>query len=291
MKEALRSSRIYELLPYRPHNCSAQECDPQNQLTLIKRGLCPVPYDPLCQDMYICKYGVIHECSRNGCLLEGFCPVSGASSNFDRELNDYNPDDNRTWASSGLVRHNDLSSQSQSSIATIATATRDRAEYIIDTLLYSPVRQKIIDQWNQARNKRVKKEKTAYVSSCESYPVNLVHLAMIETIHSRHHSLSILDKDQRVIDHYVHLVMRMYDNIQKVMVGKIDIDSVTLGVLYKMQHGISVDGEQMIQIDPFLAEHLPLQNDLPKFGIEKTKYTKGEKLIHQALEGKNYEPI
>jgi hypothetical protein len=208
-------------------------------------------------------------------MIDGPCLVSGASMIFDQIFDDYNPVNPKTWAAKETPAVKILDTKSQA---------RSKAEFIVDSLLYSPEREKICTQWSSVRNKRIQKEKNAYVQSCVNtncVPIDLIHLQMIATNTSSLPPLEILEKNQGLVDYYVGLVMNMYENVQKHLEEKVCIEAITLGLLYKMQQGKIIDGIVLIPIDDFLVRHLPLMNDLPKFGIDKKKFTKGEKLINQ----------
>ena len=67
---------------------------------------------------------------------------------------------------------------------------------------------------------------------------------------------------------------------------KSSIQAITVGTLYVMRQGYkSVDADvTILPLDPYLAQHLPIMNQLPRFGIEKNSFTKGQRLIHFTLD-------
>lgn len=271
MEEKRLKYRTFESLS---HMCRVPFCDPQNEMSLIKRGILNPPAI-LPDNVYICKYGVIHTCSEFTCMAEGTCPVSGASVGYVNEYSNYDPADPRTWEvnkdAKRPKRQND--------------ATEERIEYIIEELLYSPKRKKIHDKLYAQSQKLLKKEKTAYLKQCKSgggRRVNLIKLAMIITKHTpqRNGMNYMLDKDPVLVTKYTALILDIYEQIKKATNKKINVESVTLACLYKMQQG-GIQG--LLEPDVYLARNLPELAHLHEFGFNKTRFTDGEKLILQII--------
>ena len=269
-----------DVKPSIPHNCSIQFCDPLNATGLIKRGLM-VSSSHYPDNLYICKYGQVHECLPATCMAAEVCPVSGASYGVIEEYDFYDPDDARTWAKPGAPNNPTVK-------RTSAIDPYDRAFGMIDTILYSTHREHVHREWVTQQKKRAKKEKDHYAGECRTthVPVNLIKLLMIESHAGSNSSggLSILKRDVDVISRYAGYAVQVYRNVQTYVREKISIEAITLAVLYKMQQGMIVNDVTIIPLERFLLEHLPLINDLPKFKINKKLYTAGERLIFLMLE-------
>jgi len=273
MEKRLRGDRTFESLPTE-HMCRVPFCDPQNEIGLIKRGILKPPAILTETNAYICKYGVIHVCSEFTCMAEGTCPVSGASMGYVNEYSNYDPSDPRTWEvnkdAKKPKRQNDATAE-------------EKIEYIIEELLYSPKRKKIHDKLYAQSQKLMKKEKTNYLKQCKNAKeVNLIKLAMIITKHTTQRSGMnyMLEKYPILVTKYTALILDIYEQIKKVTNKKVNVESVTLACLYKMQQG-GVQG--LLEPDVYLARNLPELAHLHEFGFNKTRFTDGEKLILQII--------
>lgn len=271
--ERIFEARLHEIIPmeHPAEPCSVQCCDPQNEMALIRRGLLKGPCE--CPEfMYICKYGLIHECSpQSGCMFDGPCLVSGLTEGIVE-----NVVDEQSWL------------QSSTSIkSNVRPTLYSNIENIIETLLYSSVRERIYRDWDKQQSKRLRKYKEVYAQKCyrQGIPTNLIEMAMLED----HHYIScptrdVLNRDPDRVYAYTKAVADMYEKIQHLYKDeRICIESVTLGLLYKMQQGVIVDGKVLIPVDQFLVENLPLINNLNKFGLDKRKIGRGDKFILSTL--------
>jgi CRISPR/Cas system CMR-associated protein Cmr5 small subunit len=270
MEKTRLAYRTFESLS-QPHMCRVGFCDPQNEASLISRGILKPPAI-LPDNVYICKYGVIHTCSEFTCMAEGTCPVSGASMGYVNEYSNYDPLDPRTWEvnkdAKKPKRQND--------------AAEERIEYIIEELLYSQKRKKIHDKLYVQSQKLLKKEKTNYLKQCKNTrEVNLIKLAMIITKHTQKNGMNyMLERDTVLVTKYTALILDIYERIKKISNKKVNVEAVTLACLYKMQQG-GVQG--LLEPDIYLARNLPELAHLHEFGFNKTRFTDGEKLILQII--------
>lgn len=266
----LLNAKQFEIRPIfeQNHICSHNKCKPENESSMKKRGLLSINKPYVTNDrIFICMYGNIHECSIETCMNNDICPISGLSDGHVAEYSSYSRKDPRTFIKDKYKRKR---------------ITKDdiyeKAEYIIDCILYSNYRETINEKFRKQQTKLCNKEKNAYTK--EEYPVNLVQLAMIQDKYNvKILPLEILERDQQRIDYYTYLVTQMYSKIQTYMDDKISVEAITLGLLYKMKQGLKIDGITIIPIDIFLVENLPIMTDLPIFGMDKRNFTKGEKCI------------
>lgn len=274
--ERIFEARLNEIIPteHPPQPCSVACCDPQNEATLVKRGLIEGPLE--CPEfLFVCKFGSFHECKPGSeCMLDGPCLVSGLTDGLVHEYSDYNKDDFRTWSKPGA---------NEKKGHTVKPQLYSQIENIIETLLYSPVRQRIFQDWEKQEEKRLKKYKDVYVQKCAKRhkPTNLIEMAMMQ---ERHYNAcptnDVLNRDPDRVYAYTKSVADMYEKIQACYKDeRICIETVTLGLLYKMQQGVVMDGQVKIPADQFLVENLPLINNLSKFGLDKKKIGRGDKLI------------
>jgi len=252
-KEILLEERKYNLLPFHEHICSHLYCQPKNNPQINDK-------------LFLCKYGQFHLCLAE-CYEEEVCPISGCSNGYIEIYTDaYKQDHHKRPCVSG----EDVILQ---------------IEEIVEQLLYSHYRNIVNNNWVKKQQKCCKKEKNVYITQhYKTKPINLIQILMIESKYNNYKlPLQILQRDSEKIANYSHLVYQMYTNIKQYVQEKICIASITLCVLYKMQQGFSIDGVCIIPLDPYLTAHLPLINDLPQFGLDKKKFTKGEKIIKQLV--------
>lgn len=269
------------ILPFVSHECSVAFCDPVNSVGLLRRGV--VQEEKFSDSVYICKYGQIHDCSVSNCGLEESCAVSGICKEYIEEYADYNKHDSRTWYKEpeNVKVFGKRKKYNEADV-------RVRIEQIVETILYSSNRQKINEEILANHSKKVKREKDTYISECceKKIPVNLIKLMMIDSNNqtSNIHMLHILKKDPNVIARYVSIIIQIYKNAETYIEDKISPEAIALGVLYKMQQGMIVNGVVLIPLEKFLVDNLPLMNDLGKLKIDKKKYTIGERLIFTMFE-------
>jgi len=277
--DRLFNARLHEIVLDAPplgHACAAHYCDPQNEQALVRRGLLQGPC-VLPEHVYVCKYGQTHVCNENECMADGACLVSGATMGLVHEYSSYNPQDARTWECT------------KDSATTNGPAVKRRKlytqlEHLIDTLFYSPKRKDIVAHWNRQKSRQAKKYKDAYVKACETKrkPVNLIQLSMIE----RQYNLpcpieSHPERNLERLEQYIGMTLQLVDYIRvhNAAADALCADSVCLGMLYKMQHGICMNDVQVLPADPWLVRVLPPINDLAKLGVDKKKINRGERLI------------
>ena len=259
--------RRQELLPKRQHICSHEFCEPLNETGLIRKGFL-IEERKTQDDVFVCKYGQIHQCSFDSCMADGYCPISGMSDGlFTNEGYSYVP--------TPFVEK--VSKKSEVYI---------KLETVVETILFSNFRQKINEQWKRKQMKLSKKDKDSYIQeNCLDKPINLIATMMIESLYrSAKPPLTVLEFDQVKLHYYTQVCQFMYQCIQKYAGENLNLDAIALGTLYKMQQGIRVEETVILPVDRFLVDHLPLINDLPQFKMDKRKFTRGEKLISQMID-------
>lgn len=289
IKSRLYLARSCELINFKHHQCSLKFCNPQNEQNLIDRNLLKGP--PQSSNLFICKYGQFHSCSSELCMIEGYCLVSGMTMGIRHNYSSYDPNDYRTWESTKDQQKETTTRKDDDILSKI--------EHLIDNILYSPIRKTISENWKINKTKKCTKERQLFITTCNDrrIPINLIDLAMINSKYSYCDSyLETLDKDLNRLYIYVDFVSQIHSKILKYTNNKPCVESITLAVLYKLQHGIIIDNVELIPIDLYLQANLPLMNDLPQFGIDKKKFTQGERAIQFMYElarndGANFEEL
>ena len=271
----LLHSRKFELRPHINHICSHEYCKPENESSLKKRGLIPKETPMVTNDsVFVCIYGNIHECSEYTCMNNTICPISGLSDGHPSNYSSYNRKDPRTFIKDPIKHKRKRLTDDE---------LYEKAENLVEIILYSNCREKINEKFKRQQVKLCNKEKNAYTK--EFYPVNLPQLAMVQCKYdSKTVPLEILKRDPQRIEYYTFMIVQMYKKINQYIDDKLCIESITLGLLYKMKQGLKIDGIIIIPIDLYLVEHLPVMNDLPVFNIDKRKFTKGEQWINYSIE-------
>jgi hypothetical protein len=271
MKKEEKKSYLYEakkqyIKQLKGHKvCSREICCPENESALKTKGLIRSNDYKTNDLLFLCNYGKFHECTKKRCLEGQICPISGLGDLPVIEKDNF------------FINEN-----SKRARPTETDIIYQEAETLIEKLLYSDEREKINKQWKQHQQKLCNKEKNNAVDN--DFPVNLIQLAMIESKYNKKElPLEILEYDPHRIAGYAQLALRLYENVSHYVVDRMCIESLTLALLYKMKSGLKIDGITIIPIDLFLLENLPLMNDLPKFGINKKHFTKGEKAIDAAI--------
>ncbi len=306
----MKDKKIFRpnLFPPHEHVCSINFCEPLNNFGLFKKFEISQDFP---DSLYICKYGQVHDCSVENCGYDDPCSVSGIIKEDIVEMSNYDKNDSRTWSK---VIPKKLISEKKAEVLMKKWVGKEgpkappfppsapgfppkksnyvkdahfKVEYIVETILYSANRKKINEEKYNIDTKMIKRDKVLYISDCaeKQIPVNLIKLSMIECIPTGNvFILKILKRDQNIINRYVNMIMQFYNHSVKYLEDKVSPESIALGVLYKMQQGMIVDGVVLIPIEQFLIDHLPLMNDLNKLKIDKKKYTLGERLIFQTFE-------
>ena len=91
------------------------------------------------------------------------------------------------------------------------------------------------------------------------------------------------------VAYYTDIIGQVYELVQRFSQStgdaqKICLTSVAIATLYKMRQSFQLDDVMLLPRDQYLVEHLPATNDLPRFGMDKKRFTAGEKLIEYAYD-------
>lgn len=171
----------------------------------------------------------------------------------------------------------------------------ERAQAIVRTLLFSKYR-RIINGNAKRQNMRMRdKHREEYLKQCKTSrqaPV-LTDLIRFDCYFSALPlPLAELDQDEDIVVNYSHIIHHVWNVVAKFAENdeddtdgpKLCFESVALGTLYTMRQGFRYNNVELLPKDPFLLYHLPIINDLTRFGFQKKKITRGEKLISMAYQ-------
>jgi hypothetical protein len=254
------------------HECSHAYCNPMM-----------VDYDT-----YMCRYLALHKCTEQLCKSErDVCPISGRTHGPPGGFSSYDKDDFRTWKAEVV------SSATSAPLARVKRArTRivkpetvfKQIEAIVEKLLYSGYRKKIVDKWRIHQGKKCQRK---IDSANKQYPFNRIRERILRDYYKQKTPpLQLLKYDANLVAKYAQRVFHTYEVIRKCdgEQNKICVESVTLATLYMMRFGYRVNDVVLLPLDAFLVQTLPEMNDLPGFGLEKSRFTKGQKLINFAFD-------
>ena len=176
-----------------------------------------------------------------------------------------------------------------------------KVQNIIYNLLYGNTRKRINEkhQKEQVRTKNTQWKR--YKHQCgKDGTLDIIYGMIINSNHSHDPPLEILSNNFSREQHYVQLVMQVYEKIvdhgsfgttSKPKIGTgvvttthahIDVDAVTLYVMYSMRLGQTFDGIKVIPADPYLKRYLPDVNHLEMFNLDRGKIKHGSKLLRDA---------
>jgi hypothetical protein len=170
------------------------------------------------------------------------------------------------------------------------TVTHD----VIVELLYSDTRERIDETKLRKVDELVVKDIKRYSALMRSsgYLCNLHDILVLQR--NREHSgarrVPPADKDDAMVDYYVHVVLHMWnfvldanELVDRICFTRQHFEQHVLGVLFCMQSSLRVGGTTVIPTDRFLAYHLPPVGDLDAYGFEIRYVTKGRSQLIQSL--------
>ena len=286
---------------YKPHYCDSAFCNPQTIRQLRLSGQYPGVEDN--DEIYLCNYRQYHICNANECHCST-CPISGACYGASL-FSSYSPQDQRTWnvgpedddtpvlrpmpGWEHTIQAEPSVEPAQKRFRANTSEVRNRVETLIERFLYGQERVKINHEFDEQKDKNSRRKKEAYVNQCVKHnrPVNLLEICMMNDHEdSLGAPLEILEKDMQVVHYLTFIVLQVYEIVQRYGgingtqgQGKVDVVSVTVATLYYMRKGYVLDDVTILPVNDLLREHLPIMNYLPKFGVEKRKLLKGEKVV------------
>lgn len=183
-------------------------------------------------------------------------------------------------------------------------AAKEQAASIIINLLYSSARTKRNQVAAEIFQKEAEKAKNTYVNQQRErgqlpFLVDICRLTGHYT--SQPLPLKEFVLDEALKDYYVSVIYQVWCIIRKHIVPqkkkvfeegestkevlpRIDFEAICLGVLYSMRNGMSVGGKQVLPVDEFLLQNLPIITDLTYFGVEKSKITKASVMLSVAYQ-------
>jgi hypothetical protein len=179
-----------------------------------------------------------------------------------------------------------------------AEQVKERAADMVRLLLYSTCRV----QYNQQHYDTVMRQAA---DSCASYekqqllnkqlPVLTDRLRLYNYCTTVPLPLCIFVFDQALLDYYVAIITQTWFKVQKWYVAfmkpsnsrgsaRLDVEKISLGVLYMMRAGHVYERVVALPRDEFLLYNLPQFHMLHRFGIEKSDVTCGMHIIEATFE-------
>ena len=173
-------------------------------------------------------------------------------------------------------------------------SVRARVRQIIETLLFSSVRDEFNESAMREHEARLQRERERYMQRCKELRQlpNIIDLHVLVNYYaSKPLPLLNITMDAVMLQYYIGIVFQIWQKVNAYLDDshasiKISLDSVTLGALYALREGLSACGLEIIPKDKVLCQRgvLPLINDINHFGFAKKKVTAGEKLIVAAYD-------
>lgn len=287
------------------HVCASSVCNPQSEPDLVSRNQLMGP--PLSNNVYMCRYGVVHLCTESACGLYMSsrtltCPISGVQ--YGMVYSSYDKHDNRTWP--GLSEPQPPPPPPQPPTMTQVTKKRKKkhsrvmsdedanfqASELVIRLLYSTYRAHVNNVAKESYAVQARKGVQTYVmqrAKKHQLPFFTDLVRVSGHILSQPLPLKEFEYDSARITYYAAIVVHIWKLVVKYTVPvikndvsvqpRIDFESVCLGTLYGMKQGVAENGHIILPSDYFLAENLPKATDLSYFNIERSKINDGAKLI------------
>ena len=292
----LRTDMVLE--QYHAHMCQKNYCFPQTEQHILNTAKAN-------SSVFLCRVGQVHICDFDHCHCN-VCPISGACYGHGGGWSSYDPTDPRTWETQRTVVEDDfptffaLEGLAPEEPAVLVkkrrthhqnnTSVLKRAEQVVETLLYSQERNKINIEYTQRQKKACTREKDAYVTQCKKCK-QLPNMLVLDEINNRYKydkpPLTIVKTDVERVAYYTDVISQVYQLVQRYTGGdaqKVCIASVAIATLYKMRQSFQLEEVTLLPRDQYLVDHLPGTNDLPRFNLDKKRFTAGEKLIEFAYD-------
>ncbi len=302
------------------HQCSADFCNPQSEMSLIAAGHLQGP--PLTCNVYLCTFGVFHVCTETACDVYTWsdtrtCHISGLQLGHAAESS-YDKNDPRTWRSKPMstpgVAHLRTPIGAPPLVVAPALPPRRqrvipegeikyRASAMVKLLLFSPNR---IARNREAIQQFAEEAHDAKVTYIRQQAENM-QLPFLTDLHrlqghytKRRLPLAEFTFVEGLHDYYVNIICQIWakviayyvpedekeyeeDGVTEVS-PRFDFENVCLGVLYAMRQGLRIGTLMLLPKDDFLLANLPIINELGHFKIRRNRITKGDKILTQTYE-------
>lgn len=285
------------------HECSARFCSPVSEADLIGRGELTGP--AIATNVFVCRFGFVHVCSEDLCTLypcdvTHTCAVSGIQ--YAMGVSAYQSNDYKTW---NAPQQSLAPMRTQPSTLLVSVNktlkeehVKDRAGDMVRLLLYSTCRVQYNKEYIQAAQ-------TQATESCVTYEKEQIRARQLPLLTDRMRLLNhcttaplplcIFVFDQQLFDYYVAVITQTWFKVQKWYVAftkpsnsrgsaRLDVEKISLGVLYTMRSGHIYQRVVALPRDEFLLYNLPQFHMLHHFGIEKSDVTCGMHIVEATFE-------
>ena len=177
----------------------------------------------------------------------------------------------------------------------------EKVRNIVYNLLYGVVRQQVNREYQKNQKETQANIWQKFKQHCKQDGIfNVVQGMIIQSNNDKSPPFELLKNDYEREQHYVKLVMQVYEKIVKYGTttsklsqsssrhnitsphAHIDVEAVTLYVLYAMRFGQFYEGVNILPEDPYLKRFLPDVNHLSLFNLHRSKIKQGGKLLRDA---------
>lgn len=173
---------------------------------------------------------------------------------------------------------------------------------IVYSLLYGSVRKDVNRRHEQEQQDKISHLWSKYrlQQLKEKGFLDLVGGMMLQSHYQTPAPFELIGSDYERENHYVQLILQVYEKVVQYGTtnsvhtqalastplfsthAHVDVEAITLYVLYSMRLGQVYDGIEILPSDPYLKRYLPDVNDLGLFRLHRGKIKQGSKLVRDA---------
>lgn len=279
------------------HVCDAKFCSPV-AITGAKNNL------------YICKYGVMHECGPGSCQLgaqnacgEYVCPVSGMVVDTKEDVTFGKNPEMQHWVvidPNNNARYGTKRARPQE---TLMQKVSEKTSTMLNSLFRGGERRKAVQKKRSRWLRRCDQQQSKYlqIQKCANVFNNMQDLLRINSNLAQKHftHYTIFEEDgqvpfavmQEVIEQvWQKSIVPFYGNLNlhktvQDAPSRPNLTYTTLAILYYMKTGhYNTEGQTIIPRNAFVAEHLPLEQDLEDFGFVLSRVKPAKDLLLRFFE-------
>lgn len=245
-------------------------------------------------DVYLCDYGVVHVCGENYCTLasptpqgEYVCPISGLVLGVEHNIAYQKEGEEASFRIVKDVKRHKVSADEK-------LMTRARA--IIEKLFYSATRQRLNQKAEAQRDERCKNLVERYTLQQQRRLefVNLQEVLRIKSnVLSEPLPYKILQEDAEWVNgKCLHVIKQLWQKLntyfycdgklyEQVKEAPVRLNAVytALALIYMMKTGHRANDKVFVPYDPYVAEHVPREKDIPLFGFQVARMKKSKDLL------------
>lgn len=261
-------------------------------------------------NLYICKYGVIHECGPGSCQLsapnscgEYVCPVSGMVVDTKEDVTFGKNPDMQHWVvidPNNSARYGTKRARPEE---TLIQKVSGKTSTMLNSLFRGGERRKAVQKKRSRWLRRCEQQQSKYLQTqkCANACNNMQDLLRINSNLAQKHftHYTIFEEDglvpfaamQEVIEQvWQKSIVPFYGNLNlhktvQDAPSRPNLTYTTLAVLYYMKTGhYNTEGQTIIPRNAFVADHLPLEQDLEDFGFVLSRVKPAKDLLLRFFE-------